>query len=164
MIHPYNSRALEPLAQALGSLSYGLYFLTAGDLERPGGLLVSWVSQVSGDPPMILCAVRENRSLLPQLESQAAFCLNLLPSGRPDLLGLLARPAEQRFQGLEIVPGPLDLPVLAQGLGGIACLVREVWRPGDHALVLGEVAGLDWWGGGEAMRAAESGHPYLGLA
>lgn len=164
MIHPYDSRAMEPLAQALGSLTYGLYFLTTGSLEQPGGLLVSWVSQVSGDPPMILCAVRENRSLLPLLESQADFCLNLLPSGRQDLLKLLARPAEQRFQGLEISRGPLDLPLLDQGLGGIACQVREVWRPGDHALVLGEVAGLDWWGGAEAMAAAETGHPYLGLA
>ena len=77
---------------------------------------------------------------------------------------IYSRTLAELSQGLEISRGPLDLPLLDQGLGGIACQVREVWRPGDHALVLGEVAGLEWWGGAEAMAAVETGHPYLGLA
>ena len=39
------------MAGALGGLMYGLYLLTTGSPEQPQGMLVSWVSQVSGGPP-----------------------------------------------------------------------------------------------------------------
>ena len=109
--------ANDPIRQALGRLGYGLYFLTLGAPAAPQGLLVSWVSQVSGDPPLVLAAVRHNRSLAPALSPGAGFALNLLPAGDRQLLASLARPAQDRFTGLELSPGPLDLPVLAGGLG-----------------------------------------------
>ena len=156
---------LDPqVAQALSSLTYGLYLLTAGTPQAPLGMLVSWVGQVSGDPVMLLAAVRHNRPLLPELEQQGAFCLNLLPGGDQRLLAQLARPASSRLLGQEFAAGPLGLPVLAAGLGGICCKLREVWRPGDHALLLGTLAGVRWRGGGPAMNAGETGHAYLGLS
>ena len=164
-MHTLEPNPLEPqAAQALGSLAYGLYLLTTGSPPDPRGLLVSWVSQVSGQPPLLLAAVRHNRSVLPGLLEQGAYCLNLLPSGDQGLLSQLARPAARRCQGLDFLEGPLGLPVLAPGLGGLCCSVRQVWRPGDHALLLGALEGVLWRGGGRPMSAAETGHAYLGLA
>lgn len=156
------------LADALGALRYGLYFLTTGSQEAPQGLLVSWVSQVGGSPPLILAAVRENRSLLPRLEEEGAFALNLLPAGGQELLARLARPADKRFDGLELTAGALGLPVLDEALGALCCRVREIWRPGDHVLFLGQVEGVLWPGGGPSgdscMDAGVTGHAYLGLS
>lgn len=154
----------DPIRQALGRLGYGLYFLTVGTLAAPQGLLVSWVSQVSGDPPLVLAAVRHNRSLAPALTPGAGLALNLLPATDRALLASLARPADQRFAGLELIAGPLDLPVLAGGLGAIVCRVREVSQPGDHLLCLGDAVGVAGLRQGETLSAAVSGHPYLGLS
>lgn len=156
------------LAKALGALRYGLYFLTAGTVEAPEGLLVSWVSQVGGQPPLLLAAVRRNRSVLPRLEREGAFALNLLPANERGLLARLARPSAERFAGLELSAGTLGLPVLARGLGALCCRVREIWRPGDHVLFLGQVEGALWQGGGaggdESLDAGVTGHAYLGLS
>ncbi|MGD8561567.1 MAG: flavin reductase family protein [Desulfarculaceae bacterium] len=154
----------EPLTQALSHLHYGLYFLSTGELSRPQGMLVSWVSQVGGKPPLILSAVRENRSIHPGLEKKSAFCLNLLPARDKELLGRLARPAGARFEGIELEKGASDVPFLSKAVGALCCRVLEVWRPGDHLLYLGQVESAVWRGAGPAMSAAEVGHAYLGLS
>ncbi|MEW5913806.1 MAG: flavin reductase family protein [Thermodesulfobacteriota bacterium] len=159
------SPPLSPeVAAALSHLHYGLYFLTTGRLAQPQGLLVSWVSQVSGNPPWLLAAVRHNRSILPALQGQGAFALNLLPADKPELVAALGRPAAQRFAGLALEEGPLGLPLLAAGLGALCCRVRETWRPGDHLLLAGPVEAARWRGGGAAFSVAQTGHAYLGLS
>jgi flavin reductase (DIM6/NTAB) family NADH-FMN oxidoreductase RutF len=149
---------------ALSHLHYGLYFLTTGGLDAPGGLLVSWVSQVSGDPPQIMAAVRHNRTPLAALQESGAFALNLLPAGDQQLVSALARPTAHRFEGLALEEGPLGLPVLAGGLGALCCSIANQWQPGDHVLLTGPVQGVVWRGGGPAFSAAEVGHAYLGLS
>jgi len=149
---------------ALSHLHYGLYFLSTGRLTEPQGLLVSWVSQVSGRPPWLLAAVRHNRSVLPALQGQGAFALNLLPAGNRELVAALGRPAARRFAGLALEEGPLGLPLLSDALGALCCRVQEVRRPGDHLLLAGPVEGAVWRGGGPAFSTAEVGHAYLGLS
>ncbi|MFH1057628.1 MAG: flavin reductase family protein [Pseudomonadota bacterium] len=160
-----NQCSMTPeLGRALGRLVYGLYFLTTATPAEPQGLLVSWVSQVSGEPPLLLAAVRENRSILPALIERRAFCLNLLPEANRELIGQLARPAGRRFAGVDLNSGPLGLPLIAAGLGGIACTLLEASQPGDHVLCLGRVEEAVALAAGVNQGAAATGHPYLGLS
>ncbi len=151
------------MAAALGGLVYGLYLLTTGSLERPKGMLVSWVSQVSGAPPRLQVAVRHNRALLPALLEQKALALNLLPRGDLDLVASLGRPADRRFAGIKLEEASLGLPILAAGPGAICCQVLSSQRPGDHELILAEPVGVVWRGGA-ILRADELDHAYLGLS
>jgi len=151
------------MAAALGGLVYGLYFLSTGSLQEPRGMLVSWVSQVSGDPPLIQVAVRHNRGLLPEILAQGEFALNLLPSGDMDLAAALGRPPQQRWDGIKFVEGPLGLPVLAQGPGAIGCRILDSSTPGDHELLLARPSGA-LWRGGAVLGTDEFDHAYLGLS
>ncbi|MCB2192287.1 MAG: flavin reductase family protein [Deltaproteobacteria bacterium] len=151
------------MASALGGLAYGLYFLSTGSLEQPRGMLVSWVSQVSGDPPLIQVAVRHNRGMLPEIMAQGEFALNLLPSGDRDLAAALGRPPQQRWDGIKFSEGPLGLPVLTQGPGAIGCRILDSSRPGDHELILVRPSGA-LWRGGPVLSTAEFEHAYLGLS
>ncbi len=151
------------MARALGGLIYGLYFLTLGTLSEPRGMLASWVSQVSGEPPLLQVAVRHNRALLPEILAQGELALNLLPAGDLALARALGRPAAQRWEGIELQEGPLGLPVLAQGPGAIGCWVLDNSRPGDHELLLVRPAGA-LWRGGPALGTDELDHAYLGLS
>jgi flavin reductase (DIM6/NTAB) family NADH-FMN oxidoreductase RutF len=164
-MHNEDTRGMDPQIVAnLREMIYGLYFLSLGSMDQPQGMIVSWVSQVSGDPPLIMASVRENRGILPDLKDQGAFALNLLPPHDPGLLGRLARPAEERFEELPILEGALGLPLLKEALGSVSCQVKEIHQPGDHMLVVGEVKGGVWQGPGPAMSAATGGHAYLGLS
>lgn len=151
-------------ARALSRLHYGLYFLTSGSLDRPLGLVVSWVSQLGGLPPMLMAAVRHNRSPLRDILERGAFAVNLLASGDMDLLRLLARPSHERFNSLGLVQGPLGLPLLARAPGFVSCKITQSMQPGDHVLLIGEVQAGGWQGEGKAMSADETGHAYLGLS
>ena len=151
------------MAGALGGLVYGLYLLTTGSLEKPQGMLVSWVSQVSGGPPLIQVGVRHNRPLLSVLLEQGKFAINLLPSGGMNLARALARPAERRFAGVALAGGELGLPILAEGPGALCCRVLSSSRPGDHELILAEPAGA-LWRGGAVLATDELDHVYLGLS
>lgn len=155
---------LDPqLVQALSALPYGLYFLGTGTRDQPRGMLVSWVSQVGGDPPMLMVALRENRATLEDLIQSGAFALNLLPATDMDLVRNLARRGSARLDGIALEQGPLGLPVLVAGLGAICCKVIDSYRPGDHALVIGEINDVVWRGGGPVLTADQAGHAYLGL-
>ncbi len=164
-MHPEDTSQMDPqLVQALSHLHYGLYFLSTATLAEPKGMLVSWVSQVGGRPPLVMAAVRENRRLLADLKEHRAFALNLLPQGARELAGRLARPRERRFQEIALEQGPLSLPVLQEAVGVLCCrLLESEIKPGDHHLLVGEVAGALWRGPGPAMHQAEGGHAYLGL-
>lgn len=163
MEHEDTSRLDPQLVQALSSLHYGLYFLSAGSREQPRGMLVSWVSQVSGDPPLVMVAVRHNRATLEVLQEQQAFALNLLPSGDREMVGNLARRGAARLQGVALEQGPGGLPVLVGGRGVICCRVVETFQPGDHVLLVGQAEKALWRSDGQVYTAAEAGHAYLGL-
>lgn len=155
---------LDPqLVQAMSALHYGLYFLATGNRDQAAGMLVSWVSQVSGDPALLMVALRHNRATLEDVRANGSFSLNLLPAGDLDLVRNLARRGKERFEGVALERGPLDLPVLVGGLGALCCKVVDSFRPGDHVMMIGEVAGTVWRGGGPVFTAAEAGHAYLGL-
>jgi flavin reductase (DIM6/NTAB) family NADH-FMN oxidoreductase RutF len=46
---------------AFGKMSYGIYVLTTAFEGRINGMIASWVSQISYDPPLIMVAVHPNR-------------------------------------------------------------------------------------------------------
>ena len=51
----------ERWLQALGSMTYGIYVLTTHHEEKINGMIASWVSQISYDPPLVMVAVHPNR-------------------------------------------------------------------------------------------------------
>ncbi len=46
---------------ALGYMTYGIYVLTVKNGSDFNGMIASWVTQVSYDPPLIMAAVHKDR-------------------------------------------------------------------------------------------------------
>ena len=63
---------------AFGHMTYGIYVLTARFENTINGMIASWVSQVSYDPPLIMVAVHSNRYSHHLLEKGHAFALHVL--------------------------------------------------------------------------------------
>ncbi|MDY6879361.1 MAG: flavin reductase family protein, partial [Thermodesulfobacteriota bacterium] len=47
--------------EVLGKMTYGIYVLTTSVKEEINGMIASWVSQVSYEPPLIMVAIHPNR-------------------------------------------------------------------------------------------------------
>jgi flavin reductase (DIM6/NTAB) family NADH-FMN oxidoreductase RutF len=44
---------------AFGKMPYGIYLLTTASEDTINGMIASWVSQISYDPPLIFCTVKK---------------------------------------------------------------------------------------------------------
>src|SRR5712691_10292548 len=64
--------------KALRMLSNGVYVLTARSEDRYGAATVSWVSQASFKPPLIMAAVRKESNVFKCLAESGSVVLHIL--------------------------------------------------------------------------------------
>ncbi|MBU2552460.1 MAG: flavin reductase family protein [Proteobacteria bacterium] len=153
----------QDLDAALSALTNGIYLLTTGSLERPGGMVVSWVTQVGGDPPLVAVAVRTNRFLHDLVPEYGVFGLNVLSA---DFLERMtefkqALPGRQ-FDHLPLFTAATGAPLLENALACLDCRLAETIRPGDHSLFVGRVEAARVPRYGPPLTTQDYGRAYLG--
>jgi flavin reductase (DIM6/NTAB) family NADH-FMN oxidoreductase RutF len=102
----------------------------------------SWVTQVSGTPPLVAIAVgRDHRSHA--LLAESGLCaLNVLSARTRHLEGYFFSDACRRPDNLDTVAHeihPTGAPVLSEIDAALVCRVRAAHETGDHTLFITEV-------------------------
>jgi flavin reductase (DIM6/NTAB) family NADH-FMN oxidoreductase RutF len=121
-------------------MTYGIYVLTTARGETVNGMIASWVSMVSFDPPLIMAAVHPNRYSHQLLEESSHFALNILAKTQKDYLARFkGDDPDRKFAGLQWEKGINGCPVLRDGIGCIACEVVARYKPGNHTLFIGRI-------------------------
>lgn len=134
-------------SEALKLLSSGVYVLTTCGSETLHAAAVTWVSQVSFSPPLVLVALRRNSHLAQAVRKAHRFALNTLATDQQAVAeAFFAHRTEPldagsiAGQGVRITVG--RCPLLTDALAWLECrLSAEPPCPGDHTLMLGEVIG-----------------------
>ncbi len=130
----------ERWLHTFGTMTYGIYILTTCHDRNINGMVASWVSQVSYDPPMVMVAVHQNRYSLGLIQKSGSFALHLLSRNQKDLLSRFKGPdPEAKFTSIEWTKGKTNCPILKDCLGYMECVVRGRYAPGNHTLFIGEV-------------------------
>lgn len=129
--------------RALRMLTNGLYVMTARSGDRFGAATVSWVSQASFRPPLLIAAVRPQSSVFACLCESGAVVLHILGSGQQEVARRFFAPT--RVEGGDLNGEPFEAgataaPVLRHAPAYVECRVRRIVDDvGDHALVVLEV-------------------------
>lgn len=132
---------------ALRLLSNGLYVLTTCVEDTLHSATVSWVTQVSVEPTLVLVALRRNSRLAQAVRQAHRFVLNILGEDQEALAERFfthqIQPAtETAIGGLPFRMDVGHCPLLTDALAWLECrLAAEPPSPGDHTLILGEVTG-----------------------
>jgi flavin reductase (DIM6/NTAB) family NADH-FMN oxidoreductase RutF len=162
----------EAKKQVLRSLVYGVYVLGVRDDDASNGAhvtTVSWVTQLSFEPPMLGVALhRESRALL--LVSRAkAFSLCVLPASAKAIASKLGRAsADVSDKGTSVAlhkgaSGDATAPPVVQAATGwLECAVDHEIEAGDHVLVTARVHDATVVGGEATLTLAETGWRYSG--
>ncbi|MGD8703298.1 MAG: flavin reductase family protein [Desulfosarcina sp.] len=130
----------QSLTKNMAHLTYGIYILTTRVQSAVNGMIASWVSQVSYDPPLILTAVHPNRYTHDLLHQSGHFALHILAKEQRHLLARFkGSDAAKKFDGLEWTAGVTGCPLLADCIGCLECRVRQHLAPGNHTLFIGQV-------------------------
>ncbi len=119
---------------------------------------VSWVTQCSFDPPLIIVAVRKSSRTYKLVKTGKVFSLNLLDRKERRIIRTLERPSRTAGDKLGKVghfEEDTGAPILRHAFAYAECKVRAIYEPGDHALVVGEVVHGGLRGHGEPLMCAD---------
>ncbi|MBN2061900.1 MAG: flavin reductase [Deltaproteobacteria bacterium] len=76
----------ETILKNMSRVTYGIYVLTSQSGNSIDGMIASWVSQVSYDPPLLMVAIHPNRYSHELLKQSGYFALHIISREQKDLL------------------------------------------------------------------------------
>ena len=97
------AEAATPLQRALAALTTGIYVLTTRDGAVRHGMSSSWVTQVSGSPPLLMAAVDVGHASHAMIERSGRFALNVVGGGARHLEDYFYSPASRGLDNLATV-------------------------------------------------------------
>lgn len=128
----------------LARIPYGVSVVTMGrgGAKVENGLTISWLSQVSFEPPMLMVAVDKLHYSVDLLRSTKNFCVNLLAEDQMPLAGRFSRQAntaEDKLSDVAQRPAESGAAILTGAVAYFDCEVASMVEAGDHLLVIGKI-------------------------
>src|SRR5262249_16952184 len=112
------------------------------DGEQRHGMSSSWVTQVSGDPPLLMAAVDRRHQTHAILARAGCFALNVIGTHSRQLEDYFYSRAAQRPDNLEPLAwedSPGGAPFLRDAMASLECRVGAQHAAGDHTLFVAAV-------------------------
>ena len=149
--------------KAFAKLTYGIYVLTSAADEAINGMIASWVSQVSYEPPLIMVAVHPKRYSHRLIEQGGGFVLHVISRSRTDYLSRFKGADPQaKFSSLNWTTGQTGCPILSDCLAYLECELKTRYRPGNHSLFIGQVVEAGVFADEQPFATREYDGLYLG--
>src|SRR5713101_3930114 len=82
----------ESKRQVLRKLPYGMYIMTAATGERAVGSTLTWISQCSFRPPLVMVAIQRTSLMHEAVEKSRGIAVNLLAEGQKAIAEAFFRP------------------------------------------------------------------------
>jgi len=130
------------LVEALSTITTGIYVLTVRDGDHRHGMSSSWVTQVSGDPPLLMAAVDRQHFTHDIIARTGRFALNVVGERGKHLEEYFVSSKARRPDNLDAVAyqdSADGLPLLPGALASLECRVEQAIPAGDHTLFVATV-------------------------
>jgi flavin reductase (DIM6/NTAB) family NADH-FMN oxidoreductase RutF len=132
------------MIEDLKEITTGIYVLTVRSRDVRHGMSSSWVTQVSGEPPLIVASVDRAHLSNALIRTSRRFGLNVVGRRSRRLEDFFYSPAaraQDNLGGFATVESPSGVPLLAEAMIGFDCAVEAEHEAGDHTLF---VARVEW--------------------
>lgn len=134
----------EARKKTLRMFSNGMYVVTSRNGEHYGAATVTWMSQASFRPPLLMTAIRRDSNVFRCLAESRLAAVHVLGRGQQEMAAKFFRPtrvADGLLNGEPFVEGSTAVPILTNTPAHVECTVRQIIDAGgDHAVVILEVA------------------------
>ncbi|TMA65507.1 MAG: flavin reductase [Deltaproteobacteria bacterium] len=153
------------VVRALAALTTGIYVLTVRDGDRRHGMSSSWVTQVSGDPPLVAAAIDRRHFSHDVVERTRRFALNVIGARAKHLEDYFYSAASRRPDNLDTVAredSPDGLPLLRDAMATLECRVTAAHAAGDHTLFVASIERVTWRGDDRPLTSQDLDYVYVG--
>jgi len=128
--------------KVLRQITYGLYVVTARDGQQVAGGTVTWLSQCSMKPPLVMIGVQQDSALRAVLDRARAFAAHIVGQGQRALANAFFKPATLHnglINGYAFREGQTGAPILIDAPAWFECRVTDELTRGDHVVYVAEV-------------------------
>lgn len=132
---------VDPVAfrNCLGLFPTGVCIVTAPGTDGPVGMTMSSFNSLSLDPPLVLFSIDRRARGLPEWEAAEAYVIHVLSQEQRALSNRFARPAENKWEGVDYEPGLCGAPILTGAAAVMQCVPHALHDGGDHVLFIARV-------------------------
>lgn len=151
--------------RALRMVPYGLYIGGAARDGEVHAFLLSWFSQASFKPPLVMMGLRRDGHAHDMVLASGVFSVNLLDKGQKEVAASFLKHAVlegDKLSGHRFEPGKTGCPVLDEAAAWVECRVVHHWSHGDHTVVVGEVVEAGVRRATDSLSHADTGWHYGG--
>ncbi|HSM36911.1 MAG TPA: flavin reductase family protein [Longimicrobiales bacterium] len=132
----------DAVRDALAAFPYGLYAIGVAEGDRRNAFTANWVTQVSGEPPLVAVAVEADAPSLDMARAGGRFSVTLYDASQRRDAALLARPSARTPAKLADVGHTVHatgLPIVEGGAAWLVCELERAVDAGDHVVLVGSV-------------------------
>jgi flavin reductase (DIM6/NTAB) family NADH-FMN oxidoreductase RutF len=136
---------MDPQAKktALRMITHGLYLLTVQHAGRLNASTISWLSQASFNPPLVMVGVKADTLTHAMVEASGQFAINLLAVNQTDMAQAFFKQAQHEgnlLSGYAFEPAPVSgAPLFLDAPAWFECRVMDMLKRGDHSVVVAQV-------------------------
>jgi flavin reductase (DIM6/NTAB) family NADH-FMN oxidoreductase RutF len=137
-----DSSPIDPrdFRNALGTYATGVTIITAIAADgKPYGITCNSFASVSLNPPLVLWSLGVYSSSLSVFQNASHFTVHVLGTSQQALANRFAKSSEDKFAGVDWMPGLGNAPVLASSVANFQCRSVNRYYGGDHVIFLGAV-------------------------
>lgn len=149
VFHSANAQGIDTQSyrEVLARFATGVTVVTtledAPDGPQPWGTTVNSFTAISLEPPLVMVAIGQERSIHPIIERTQRFGVNILGEESQALsdcfAGAPSALPREAFCNAPYSLGEAGLPVLDAAIAYVACDLERVIEAGDHTIYLGRV-------------------------
>ncbi|MFZ0660583.1 MAG: flavin reductase family protein [Candidatus Binataceae bacterium] len=154
------------LARAIAALTTGIYVLTVADGKQRHGMSSSWVTQVSGEPPLVMASVDTSHFTAGIIARTGAFGLNVVGARGRALEDYFYSARSRRSDNLEdldySLSPTLGVPWLGLAAVSIEARVIQSVAAGDHTLYIAQPVAVRTAAGDRPLTSLDLDYVYLG--
>ena len=125
--------------QSLSLFATGVTVVTTQHAGQLQGITASAVASVSLQPPTLLICLNRQSSTCRTLTTSGAFCVNVLADAQQALGLRFASKTDDKFAGIEFLPGANGAPRIAGALAQLECTVTSMHEAATHNVFFGTV-------------------------
>ncbi|WP_322095197.1 flavin reductase family protein [Paraburkholderia bannensis] len=133
--------SVDDFKAAMRMLPAGVSAITTDDIESPNGMVVSSLTSISAQPPLVGFFVHRDSSMLTPLRSNGRFAANILGQSHHEVVTnfLQEQQGSARFASGRWSSGLDNIPILMDALANVECDIIHTTTLGTHELVVGRI-------------------------